>query len=173
MNTDFGAGPGTGDDGSQGQKYETIPMPVEAFRQRLVSATVMLGECAAKTACPGDWIVRWPDRSLDVYTNEEFGRKFRHSGVSDVSEEALPFLKGFSAGIIKSICVVAIPGVPRSFKVRGLFGDIEVNLRGDCEWVVTMCDGKVLRYGHEEFLKHFGLVEKQPRRDDGDRAAGA
>lgn len=58
-------------------KYETIPIPVEAHQQQLVEAHVPLGNQSIATAHPGDWIVKWPDGRLEVFTNSDFLLKFR------------------------------------------------------------------------------------------------
>lgn len=57
--------------------YETMPIPVEAHQQQIVSASVHVGPNSIATAKPGDWIVKFPDGKLDVYSNEEFNKKFR------------------------------------------------------------------------------------------------
>lgn len=65
-------------------KYETTPTPVEAHQQQLVSAHVPTGPDAIATACPGDWIVKWPDGRLGVFTNDDFHKKFRMPPPPDI-----------------------------------------------------------------------------------------
>lgn len=58
-------------------KYETTPIPVEAHQQQLVSAHVPVAPQTIDTANPGDWIVKWPDGRLEVFTDAAFRAKFR------------------------------------------------------------------------------------------------
>lgn len=58
-------------------KYETTPIPVEAHQQQLVSAHVPVAPQTIATAHPGDWIIKWPDGRLEVFTDADFHAKFR------------------------------------------------------------------------------------------------
>lgn len=57
--------------------HETTPVPVEAHQQQLVAANVYGGDGGFKTANPGDWIVKWPDGRLEVFTDKDFRKTFR------------------------------------------------------------------------------------------------
>lgn len=69
--------------------YETIPTTVEAHQQQLVSAVVHTGPNDIVTARPSDWIVKWPDGRLEVFTADEFRNRFRPSNKIDVSRVRL------------------------------------------------------------------------------------
>lgn len=57
--------------------HETIPIPVTAHQQQLVSANVHTADGGFMTCTPGDWIVKWPDGRLEVFTDAEFRKTFR------------------------------------------------------------------------------------------------
>lgn len=67
--------------------YETIPTPVEAHQQQLVRAEVPTfdprpTDAPLVYAMPGDWIVKWPDGRLEVFTDSAFSNTFRKPVVS-------------------------------------------------------------------------------------------